>query len=87
MRPLQAIAEASAAVNQVTIVELFSERRNQNFVYARQEAMYISRMLTGYSFPRIGQYFKKDHTTIIHGIKTVEKRIKADPTLRRHLKK
>jgi len=87
MRPLQAIAEASAAVNRITIIELFSERRKQNLVHARQEAMYTCRILTGYSFPRIGQFFKKDHTTVMHGIKNVKNRIKAEPTLRIHLKK
>ena len=36
---------------------------------ARQEAMYRIRAETNLSYPRIGQHFGRDHTTVLHGVK------------------
>ncbi|HWF65225.1 MAG TPA: helix-turn-helix domain-containing protein [Rhizomicrobium sp.] len=40
----------------------------------RQIAMYLARELTGASYPRLGQYFERDHTSILYAWqKTVER--------------
>jgi chromosomal replication initiator protein len=59
---------------QVKIVELKSKRRTKNLVYPRQIGMYLSRQLTNLSFPEIGKSFGgKDHSTVIHACKHIEK--------------
>jgi chromosomal replication initiator protein len=40
--------------------------------------MYLSRELTPMSLPSIGKRFHRDHTTVIHAIKAVERRILCD---------
>ena len=45
--------------------------------------MYLSRKLTGGSFPAIGEHFGgRDHSTVIHANSTIERRIKDDERLR-----
>lgn len=59
---------------QVKVVELKSKRRTKNLVYPRQIGMYLSRQLTNLSFPEIGKRFGgKDHSTVIHACKHIEK--------------
>jgi chromosomal replication initiator protein len=45
--------------------------------------MYLTRQLTSYSYPDIGDQFGgKDHSTIIHAIRKIEKNIESDMQLR-----
>lgn len=54
--------------------------RDRSFAWPRQVAMYLTRELTKRSLPSIGKAFgKRHHTTILHGIRAVEQRIKANP--------
>ncbi|ERJ12538.1 chromosomal replication initiator protein DnaA [Haloplasma contractile] len=54
--------------------QLISKSRKAKFVLPRQIAMYISRELTGSSFPQIGKEFGgKDHTTVMHSIQKINK--------------
>ena len=41
----------------------------------RHEAMWLARKLTGRSFPAIGRSFRRDHTTVISGVKAIDERI------------
>ena len=60
--------------------DLKSKKRNQSIVLPRQVAMYLCRKLTDKSLPEIGKLFGgKDHTTVIHSCKNVEKRMERDP--------
>ena len=60
----------------VKISDLKSKKRLQALVLPRQIAMYLSRRLTACSFPEIGEKFGgKDHSTIIHAIKKIDKKI------------
>jgi len=52
-----------------------SSSRNRTLVLARQEAMYRARIEVGKSFPEIGRYFNKDHSTVAHSIKAHTKRM------------
>jgi hypothetical protein len=72
---------AVAADFAIPVGEMTSARRTQPFAFARQVAMYLSRELTPYSLPHIGRMFRRDHTTILYGIKTIEAKIAADPAL------
>lgn len=51
----------------ISKADLIGNKRAQPVVYPRQIAMYLSRELTDYSLPKIGQEFGgRDHTTVIH---------------------
>ena len=64
---------------QIKISELKSSKRLKNLVYPRQIAMYICRNLTDMSYPEIGAKFGgKDHSTIIHAIKKIDKKMSED---------
>ena len=54
--------------------EMLSSRRSRYLVRPRQTAIYLSKILTSKSLPEIGREFSnRDHTTIIHSVKTIEK--------------
>lgn len=60
--------------------DMLSARRTRNIVRPRQIAMYLSRVLTLRSMPEIGRQFGgRDHTTILHGVRTIENLIGRDP--------
>ena len=48
----------------------------------RQIAMYLARELTGASYPRLGQYFQRDHTSILYAWKKTIERMEKDARLR-----
>ena len=54
--------------------EMLSSRRSRYLVRPRQTAIYLTKILTPKSLPEIGREFSnRDHTTIIHSVKTIEK--------------
>ena len=62
--------------------EMLSSRRSRYLVRPRQTAIYLTKILTSKSLPEIGREFSnRDHTTIIHSVKTIEKLKKDDVEL------
>ena len=62
--------------------EMLSSRRSRYLVRPRQTAIYLTKILTSKSLPEIGREFSnRDHTTIIHSVKTIEKLKKDDTEL------
>lgn len=60
--------------------------KNKGTSEARQVAMYLMRKLTNLSLPDIGKELNKDHTTVMYGIRQVEKRIaNGDPEMKQTL--
>jgi chromosomal replication initiator protein len=60
--------------------DLKAKRRTKNIAVPRQVAMYLCRKHTEASFPTIGYKFGgRDHSTVIHASKAVERRLKEDP--------
>ncbi len=54
--------------------EMLSARRSRYLVRPRQTAIYLSKLLTSKSLPEIGRAFSnRDHTTVIHSVKTIDK--------------
>ena len=45
----------------------------------RQLAMYLCRRLLNASFPHLGELFERDHSTVIHGVASIERRVKRRP--------
>ena len=61
----------------ITDKDLKSSQRSNDITYPRQIGMYLCRILTNESFPKIGDSFgKRDHTTVMHAFKKIEKDIK-----------
>jgi chromosomal replication initiator protein len=64
------------------IADLKSEKRLKAFVHARQIAIWLCRDLTSASYPDIGTRFGgKDHSTVIHATKKIEKLLAEDNNL------
>jgi chromosomal replication initiator protein len=67
----------------IKISDIKSAKRLKAVVMPRQIAMYLSRQLTSSSYPEIGERFGgKDHSTIIHAIRKIEKLLEEDFQLR-----
>jgi len=80
---VEEIQRCVAAHFNLKVSELKSSKRLKTLVIPRQIAMYISRQLTSSSYPEIGEKFGgKDHSTIIHAIKKIEKQIENDYQLK-----
>ena len=62
--------------------EMLSPRRSRYLVRPRQTAIYLAKNLTSKSLPEIGRAFSnRDHTTVIHSVKTIDKLRKEDNEL------
>jgi chromosomal replication initiator protein len=90
---IESVQKAVAAHFSVRVADLKGPRRHQGISRPRMIAMYLSRQLTGASFPEIGLRFGgKDHSTVINACKRIDS-IQADDrelratvdTLRRQL--
>ncbi|WP_029914434.1 chromosomal replication initiator protein DnaA [Pelobacter seleniigenes] len=76
---IEKIQKTVAEHFQIKSIELKSSKRLKNLVLPRQIAMYICRKLTDLSYPEIGTKFGgKDHSTIIHAIKKIDKKMEED---------
>jgi len=68
--------------------EMLSSRRSRYLVRPRQAAIYLAKILTSKSLPEIGREFSnRDHTTIIHSVKTIEKLKQKDPEMLENINK
>ncbi|MEC9432096.1 MAG: chromosomal replication initiator protein DnaA [Pseudomonadota bacterium] len=71
---VEEIQRKVAAHYNVRMTDLLSPRRARAVARPRQVAMYLSKSLTSKSLPEIGRRFGgRDHTTVIHACKTIEK--------------
>ena len=79
---VEAVQEVVAAKFHIKVMEMKSKRRTKVLVYPRQVAMYLCRDITQQSYPEIARHFGgKDHTTIMHACKQIEKAKQNDPNL------
>lgn len=67
-RPIHAIAIEVCEKHGVTLAELQSPLRFKPIVRARWELMARAYSETGASFPVIGRFLNRDHTTVMHGV-------------------
>ncbi len=68
--------------------EMLSSRRSRYLVRPRQTAIYLTKILTSKSLPEIGREFSnRDHTTIIHSVKTIERLKNNDPEMVENINK
>ena len=73
---LQSIVIETCRQFDVTMRDMISMRRFRHVSFARQIAMWKCRDRTEHSLPRIGMFFKRDHTTVLHACNKIEAMIK-----------
>ena len=77
MNDISNIQRAVAEYYSITVEVLKGKNRSKNVAFARQVAMYLSRILTDESFPNIGLEFGgKDHTTVMYAYEKIAEELK-----------
>ena len=71
----------------VKLEDFKAKKRTKSVAFPRQIAMYLSRELTDFSLPKIGEEFGgRDHTTVIHAHEKISNLLKTDTQLQRQVK-
>ena len=84
---IEGIQQAVANYYKITVADLKGKKKSANIAYPRQVGMYLCRMLTEETFPRIGLEFGgRDHSTVIHACDKIERDLKTNPALENILK-
>ena len=77
------IMKAVADHYHISIRDILGKKRSRNLARPRQIAMAITKELTPLSLPAIGDAFGgRDHTTVMHAVKTVAKLRQDDPDVK-----
>ena len=63
----------------VTSEDIRSTKRSNDIAYPRQIAMFLCHELTDVSWPTIGGFFNRDHSTVIHAHKKIQNLTESDP--------
>jgi chromosomal replication initiator protein len=80
---VEQIIKAVGEQMQVKTQDIKGDRRQQGIARARQVAMYLTRRITGLSYPAIGEKFGgKDHSTVINAEQRIEQLMREDDQLR-----
>ena len=70
----------------ISLNEMLSQRRSRPLARPRQIAMYIAKKMTTRSLPEIGRRFaNRDHTTVIHAVKTITRLSEQDDEMKKNL--
>ncbi len=70
----------------ISLNEMLSQRRSRPLARPRQIAMYLAKKMTTRSLPEIGRRFaNRDHTTVIHAVKTITKLSEKDEEIKNNL--
>jgi chromosomal replication initiator protein len=85
---LEDIMTTTAGYFNISMNDLLSKKKNRVYSYPRQLAMYLARKLTNLSFKEIGHSFShKDHSTVIHALRKIEKEIDGNSKVQKDLSK
>ena len=80
---IEEIIKAVSAKFNVKISDIKSQKKNKNFVLARQISMFMAREMTSSSFPDIGEKVGgRDHSTVIYAHNKMKKVLETDKALR-----
>ena len=70
---IENIQKTVADYYKIKVADLFSKKRTRIIARPRQVAMWLCKEVTPHSYPAIGDAFGgRDHTTVIHAVRTVE---------------
>ena len=84
---IEEIQTAVATAYSATLSQILSSDRTATLVTPRQLAMYITRKFTNKGLQEIAKKFEKSHATILHGVKTISKRLDVEQDLKDNLEK
>ena len=76
------IVQEVATYYNVSVKDIKGSSRSAKIALARQVAIYLCRELTKQSFPVIGDFFDKKHTTILYSFDKVKDDLKTDNSLK-----
>ena len=76
------IVRASTRATGVTKRELRSHRRQRELTTVRHAVLYLCRELTERSYPQIGNFFDRDHTSVIYADRRAAERLKTEREFR-----
>jgi chromosomal replication initiator protein len=79
---IEAIQRVVSDSFHIHLADLKSKKRTQHVAFCRQVAMYLCRKITSNSFPSIGEHFGRDHSTVIHAVNLIERRVNNDAAFR-----
>ena len=70
----------------INLSEMLSQRRSRPLARPRQIAMYLAKKMTTRSLPEIGRRFaNRDHTTVIHAVKTITRLSEQDDEMKKNI--
>ncbi len=70
----------------IALTEMLSQRRSRPLARPRQVAMYLAKKMTTRSLPEIGRRFaNRDHTTVIHAVKTITRLSEQDEEMKKNI--
>ncbi len=70
----------------IALSEMLSQRRSRPLARPRQVAMFLAKKMTTRSLPEIGRRFaNRDHTTVIHAVKTITKISETDEEMKKNI--
>ena len=70
----------------IPLSDMLSQRRSRPLARPRQIAMYLSKKMTTRSLPEIGRRFaNRDHTTVIHAVKTITRLSEQDDEMKKNI--
>ena len=70
----------------IPLNEMLSQRRSRPLARPRQIAMFLSKKMTTRSLPEIGRRFaNRDHTTVIHAVKTITRLSEQDDEMKKNI--
>ena len=70
----------------ISLSDMLSQRRSRPLARPRQIAMYLAKKMTTRSLPEIGRRFaNRDHTTVIHAVKTITRLSGQDDEMKKNI--
>ena len=70
----------------ISLSEMLSQRRSRPLARPRQIAMFLAKKMTTRSLPEIGRRFaNRDHTTVIHAVKTISRLSEQDDEMKKSI--
>ncbi|MBT4530431.1 MAG: chromosomal replication initiator protein DnaA [Phycisphaerae bacterium] len=85
---IQDILDCISNFYDIKLTDLLSKKRHKSITIPRQAGMWLSRKHTRFSLEEIGGYFGgRDHTTVMHAVKSIDKKCSGDDLFRREIER
>ncbi len=79
------IVECCARFYSISPEKFYSTSQKKDVSFARQVSFYLCKEILDISLQKIGQVFGRDHTTVLYGVKKIEKDMEKDPVLKSNI--